>query len=86
MLKAVSSQCSYPERVREKPIIGDYYYINSEMLLKIKPDYILAPDSSEFIVDDRFESIARYGDAFVNNLKKTLMFIIAIFLVIGNTE
>lgn len=51
MLKAVSSQCSYPERVREKPIIGDYYYINSEMLLKIKPDYILAPDSSEFIVD-----------------------------------
>lgn len=50
-LKAVSSQCSFPEEVKEKPIIGDYYYINGEMLLDIKPDYILAPDSSEFMVN-----------------------------------
>lgn len=50
-LKAVSSQCSYPKEVKNKPIVGDYYYINGEMLLDIKPDYILAPDSSEFMVN-----------------------------------
>ena len=50
LLKAVSTQCSFPEEVKEKPIIGDYYYINGEMLLDIKPDYILAPDSSEFML------------------------------------
>lgn len=49
-LKAVSTQCSFPEEVKEKPIIGDYYYINGEMLLDIKPDYILAPDSSDFML------------------------------------
>ena len=50
-LKAVSTQCSYPEEARNKPIIGDTYFINEEMLLKIKPDYFLATDSAEFMIN-----------------------------------
>lgn len=50
-LKAVSSECSYPIDAKNKPIIGNTYYINMEMLLKIKPDYFLAPDSAEFMLN-----------------------------------
>lgn len=42
MLKAVSSQCNYPEDAKHKPIIGDFLYINEDMLVDIHPDYLLA--------------------------------------------
>lgn len=48
MLKAVSTQCDFPEDVKLKPIIGDAYFLNEEMLLKIKPDYFLSLYSSDF--------------------------------------
>ena len=51
MLKAVSTQCNFPEDAKNKPAIGDTYYIDEEMLLKIRPDYFLAPDSAEFMVN-----------------------------------
>ena len=50
-LKAVSTECSYPVEAKNKPVIGNTYYINMEILLKIKPDYFLAPDSSEFMLN-----------------------------------
>ncbi len=50
-LKAVSTQCSFPEEAKNKPVIGDTYFINEEMLLKIKPDYFLATDSAEFMIN-----------------------------------
>ena len=50
-LKAVSTQCSYPEEAKTKPVIGDTYFINEDMLLKIKPDYFLATDSAEFMLN-----------------------------------
>lgn len=51
MLKAVSTQCSFPEDTKNKPVIGDTYFIDEEMLLKIRPDYFLAPDSAEFMLN-----------------------------------
>ncbi len=48
-LKGVTTQCNFPEEAKQKPIIGDYYYINEQMLLDIKPNYILADDLSAFI-------------------------------------
>ncbi len=51
MLKAVSTQCSYPADAKNKPVIGDTYFIDEEMLLKIKPDYFLATDSAEFMIN-----------------------------------
>ena len=50
-LKAVSTQCSYPQEAKSKPVIGDTYFINEDMLLKIKPDYFLATDSAEFMIN-----------------------------------
>lgn len=50
-LKAVSSQCNFPKEVKDKPIIGDYYFINESMLIDIHPDYFLAPDSADFLVN-----------------------------------
>jgi len=51
MLMAVSTQCSFPEDAKNKPVIGDTYFIDEELLLKIKPDYFLAPDSAEFLIN-----------------------------------
>lgn len=51
MLKAVSTQCSFPEDAKNKPVIGDTYFIDEELLIKIKPDYFLAPDSAEFMLN-----------------------------------
>ena len=50
-LKAVSTTCSYPADVKEKDVIGDTIFINEEKILSIKPDYILAPDSSGFATE-----------------------------------
>jgi len=50
LLKAVSTQCTYPKEAKNKPVIGDSYFIDTEMLAKIKPDYFLAPDSAEFML------------------------------------
>ena len=49
-LLAVSSRCSYPKEAKNKPIIGSLYLINEELLLKMMPNYILAPDMSEFML------------------------------------
>lgn len=51
MLKAVSAECSFPPEAKNKPIIGDYYLINEQMLLTIKPDYFLARDTSEMVIN-----------------------------------
>ena len=50
MLYAVSSTCSYPKEAKTKPVIGDAFFVNSDLLMKIKPDYFLGPDSSEFML------------------------------------
>ena len=52
MLKAVSTHCTYPIDARKKPVIGDAYFVDTEMLAKIKPDYFLAPDSAEFMLSN----------------------------------
>ncbi len=49
-LKAVSDRCTYPKDTNKKPKIGSLYIINEELLLKIRPDYILGPDTSEFML------------------------------------
>ena len=51
MLKGVSTACTYPEEVKQKEKIGDNFFINNEKILSMKPDYILALDSSEFAVN-----------------------------------
>jgi len=51
MLKAVSDECSYPKEARGEEKIGSGYFINYEKILKIHPDYILALDSSELLVN-----------------------------------
>ena len=48
-LKGVTTQCNFPPETKQKPIIGDYYYINEQMLLDIRPKYILADDLSAFM-------------------------------------
>lgn len=45
-LLAVSSECNYPKETKNKDIIGNAYYINTEMLLKIKPKYILMTEGT----------------------------------------
>lgn len=50
MLKGVSTTCTYPKEAQSIEKIGNSYYINIEKILKIKPNYILALDSSEFML------------------------------------
>ena len=46
-LLGVSKNCNYPQAVKEKPVIGDNFYVNMEMLVKLKPDYIFAMTSAK---------------------------------------
>lgn len=50
MLLGVSTACSYPHEAKNKSKIGDNFFINTEVIIKIKPDYILALDSSAFML------------------------------------
>ncbi len=46
-LLGVSSACDYPLNVKNKPIIGDTYFVNMEMIVKLKPDYLFAMKSAQ---------------------------------------
>lgn len=46
-LLGVSSTCNYPEQVKEKVIIGDTHFVNMEMLVRLKPDYLFAMTSAK---------------------------------------
>lgn len=46
-LLGVSSVCNYPKDAKQKPVIGDTYYVNTEMLVKLKPDYLFAMNSAK---------------------------------------
>jgi len=48
MLLGVSNSCTYPKEAQKKEKIGDSFFINEEKIIQIKPNYILALDSSEF--------------------------------------
>lgn len=50
-LLGVSTRCKYPLDAENKEKIGDSFFINDEKILKIKPDYILALDASEFMLN-----------------------------------
>ena len=45
-LLGVSTICVCPPNTPQKPKIGNSYFINKEVIIKIKPDYILAADGS----------------------------------------
>ena len=46
-LLGVSTTCNYPEDTKNKPKIGDTYFVNMELLLKLKPDYLFAMNSAK---------------------------------------
>lgn len=46
-LLGVSSTCDFPLEAKEKPIIGDIYYVNMEMLINLEPDYLFAMTSAK---------------------------------------
>lgn len=49
-LLGVSTRCKYPPGVENKEKVGNNFFINYEKILKLKPDYILALDTSEFML------------------------------------
>lgn len=50
-LKAVSTACTYPNEAKNKEKVGNNFFINNEKILELKPNYILALDSSEFALN-----------------------------------
>jgi len=46
-LVGVSTTCNFPEETKEKPIIGDNYFVNMEMMVKLKPDYLFSMSSAK---------------------------------------
>ena len=46
-LLGVSTTCNYPEDTKNKPKIGDTYFVNMELLMKLKPDYLFAMNSAK---------------------------------------
>jgi len=50
-LLAVSTACKYPKEAQNKEKIGNSFFINDEKILKLRPDYILALDTSEFMLN-----------------------------------
>lgn len=47
-LLGVSTECNYPKEAQEKPKIGNTYFLNKEMLIKLKPDYLLTVEGAQF--------------------------------------
>ena len=47
-LSGVSTECDYPAAVQKKPKIGNTYYVNKELIIRLKPDYIFADAGSEY--------------------------------------
>ncbi len=46
-LVGISSTCNFPEETKEKPVIGNTYFVNMEMMVKLKPDYLFAMSSAK---------------------------------------
>ena len=46
-LLGVSSTCNYPEQTKEKQIIGDTYFVNMEVMAKLKPNYLFSMSSAK---------------------------------------
>ena len=45
-LLAVSTACTYPDETKNKLKVGNTFFIDKEKILKLKPNYIIAPDST----------------------------------------
>ena len=46
-LLGVSNVCNYPDKVKEKEIIGDTYFVNMEKIVQLKPDYLFTMFSNK---------------------------------------
>ena len=46
-LKGVSTTCNYPEEAKSLPKIGDTYFVNLELLMELKPDYLFSMSSAK---------------------------------------
>ena len=46
-LLGISSTCNYPEQTKEKQIIGDTYFVNMELMAKLKPNYLFSMTSAK---------------------------------------
>lgn len=55
-LLGVSSVCNYPKEVKNKLIIGNTYYVNTEKLIQIKPNYIFSLTSSKPLLSELFHT------------------------------
>lgn len=51
-LIGVSTACDYPCATAEKQRIGDTFFLNKEKIIRLKPDYILALDTSKPLLSD----------------------------------
>lgn len=51
-LLGVSTTCNYPEDAKNKPKIGDTYFVNMELLLKLQPDYLFAMNSAKALLGE----------------------------------
>lgn len=76
-LLAVSKNCSYPIEATKKEKIGTSFLLNEEKIIKLKPNYILAFDSSmpQLIKFKKFNIIPiclKYNnvDSIIENIKK----------------
>lgn len=45
-LVGVSTECNYPAATKEKTKVGNSYYLNKEILLKLHPDYVLLAEGA----------------------------------------
>ena len=51
-LLGVSTTCNYPEDTKNKPKIGDTYFVNMELLMKLQPDYLFAMNSAKAMLGE----------------------------------
>lgn len=75
-LIAVSTECNYPAAAKQKPKVGNAYYLNKEKILELKPNYILLPDGAESAAQN-FKKIGTksiiYKTNSVNSIYETIL-------------
>lgn len=51
-LIGISTRCNYPAETKNKEKVGDNFFLNKEKIIRLNPDYILAIDSSQPLLND----------------------------------
>ena len=74
-LLAVSTECDYPNEVKDKDIVGNTFFLNKEKLIKISPDYVVMVEGAQYqlMKNDKHINAISYSMNSVNSVYEAIL-------------